>query len=153
MATNNCALSVWFLLGIVLLWAFLQALYITELLSKYPHGYTQWVLVALGKVIGVAHGYIRSSCNILTNVAYMVLFQHYLSHMVYDKALDDVTLIERLYMTCPYALVVFLLNVCGVQLVGTASIIFSLVVMLPFIALFVIAVPFIDWYDVFFRVH
>ena len=150
MATNNAALSITFLLGMVVLWAFPQALYITELSSKFTHGYTQWVLVALGDVVGVAHGYVRALCNVITNAAYMVLFQHYLSRMVYSKALDDVSAGERLAMTCPYVAVVLLLNVMGVQLVGAASIVFSLLVILPFAALFVVALPFIRWRDVLF---
>ena len=150
LATNNAALSITFLLGMVVLWAFPQALYITELSSKFTHGYTQWVLVALGDVVGVAHGYVRSICNVITNSAYMVLFQHYLSRMLYNKALDDVSAGERLAMTCPYVAVVLLLNIMGVQLVGTASIVFSLLVILPFAALFVVALPFIHWRDVLF---
>ena len=148
LATNNAALSITFLLGMVVLWAFPQALYITELSSKFTHGYTQWVLVALGDVVGVAHGYVRAICNVITNSAYMVLFQHYLSRMLYNKALDDVGAGERLAMTCPYVAVVLLLNIMGVQLVGAASIVFSVLVILPFAALFVVALPFIDWRDV-----
>jgi len=150
MATNNAALSITFLLAMSLFWAFPQALYITELSSKFTYGYTQWVLVALGDVIGVAHAYIRSICNILTNVLYLVLYQHYLSRILYNKSLDDDTFLERLAMTSPYIATVLFLNIIGVQIVGTATIVISVLVIFPFVLLFIVSFPFLNLGDLLF---
>jgi serine/threonine-protein phosphatase 2A regulatory subunit B' len=83
------AVCFWGLLAFTLLWAlpqvgfyfyyFLcrQALCISEIATRFPYGYNQWIVSAFGPFVGFMHSIIRVAFSICTNAVYATLFTQY----------------------------------------------------------------------------
>jgi amino acid transporter len=100
-----------------------------ELASRYPieGGYYRWVRLAFGDFVGYVTGWLVWITMFATNAAFAVLFCNYLRHFI--PGLSD---------TWHFAIAVALvwittgLNVRGIQLVGTASVVLTALIFVPF---------------------
>src|SRR5262245_38657255 len=130
--------------GILLLpwlWSLPTALMTAELSTAMPEdgGYVIWVQRAFGRFWGFQEGWMSWLCSFADNALYPVMFVDYLTHLRGDMAP-----LERWLIGAALIGAVTWLNIRGTRLVGTSSIIFSLLVLAPFAALVVLGAPAVE---------
>jgi amino acid transporter len=111
-----------------------------ELASRFPieGGYYRWVRMAFGDFVGYAAGWLIWLTMFATNASFAVLFGNYLRYFVPDLSSG-----AHFAVAAVLVWVAVLLNYRGISLVGTASVIFTILIFLPFCAMTVIG--FLHW--------
>jgi amino acid transporter len=116
------------------------SLAVSELAARYPveGGYYRWARLAFGDFVGYQAAWLAWLTIFFTNAAFAVLFASYLRHFLPDLAPG-----------VPFAVAVTLvwlttfLNYRGIRLVGTASVILTVLIFLPFF--FLTAIGLLQW--------
>jgi len=138
-----------------LLWAYPMAMVVSELSTALPHsgGYIVWVNTAFGPMVSLLNGMSNMLCNVLDCALYPLLLTDYLQRTVLPllpspvQMLDDEhwlsvthsSLLGNLIRVSLVALAA-LVNVLGVNVVGSAALLLMVVVCAPFIPLIFAAV-------------
>jgi amino acid transporter len=106
-----------------------------ELSARYPveGGYYRWVQMAFGDAVGYSAGWLVWLTMFATNAAFAVLFANYLRYFVPELS-------DSAHFAVAAALVwlAVFLNYRGISLVGTASVVFTLLIFVPFLVMTVI---------------
>jgi amino acid transporter len=104
----------------------------SELSARHPveGGYYRWVRMAFGDAAGYMAGWLVWLTLFATNAAFAVLFGGYLRYFIPDLA-------PAVQFGVAVALVwaATLLNVRGIQIVGKATVVLTVLILLPFVAL------------------
>eukprot|EP01105_Mastigella_eilhardi_P017023 TRINITY_DN3914_c0_g1_i3.p1 TRINITY_DN3914_c0_g1~~TRINITY_DN3914_c0_g1_i3.p1 ORF type:complete len:593 (+),score=128.16 TRINITY_DN3914_c0_g1_i3:163-1779(+) len=129
----------WTLLAFALLWALPQAICIAELSTRYTRGYNEWVTAAGGTWIGFTHSLLRVCFNVLNNAVYAELF------MMYFEELVQLGPWAHAGVTLGFEALVVAVNLVGVQIVGKASVGLLVIMLSPFVVMFCLAVPHLDF--------
>jgi amino acid transporter len=113
-----------------LVWAAPISLACAELAARHPieGGYYRWARLAFGDFVGYQSAWLAWLTMFSTNAAFAVLFASYLRHFLAGlspSALFGVA-VALVWVTT-------LLNYFGIRLVGTASVILTLLIFLPFL--------------------
>src|SRR5947209_5759528 len=112
------------------LWSFPTALMAAELAAAMPEdgGYVVWVQRAFGRFWGFQEGWWSWLCSFADNALYPVMFADYLTYLR-----GDMTPLERWLIGTAVIAGVTWINLRGIRLVGLSSILFSLIVLAPFV--------------------
>jgi amino acid transporter len=129
------------LLGLIILpwvWSLPTALMTAELSTAMPEegGYVVWVERAFGRFWGFQEGWLSWLCSFADNALYPVMFVDYFAYLR-----GDMSPLERWLIGAALISTITWLNVRGIRLVGLSSIIFSLIVLAPFIAMVFLGAP------------
>ncbi|HJU61150.1 MAG TPA: APC family permease [Candidatus Binatia bacterium] len=132
------------LLMIVLLpwlWSFPTALMTAELSTAMPEdgGYVVWVERAFGRFWAFQEGWLSWLCSFADNALYPVMFVDYLAYLR-----GDMSPLERWLMGIGMISIITWLNTRGIRLVGLSSIVFTLLVLAPFVCMVVLGAPQIE---------
>lgn len=130
------------LLGLVilpLLYSVPQALMTAELSSLMSEngGYIIWVQRAFGDFVGWVNSYNSMFCNFFDNATYPALFVSYLVS-------KDFPWIARYSFQLAFVLLGMVLNVVGIEIVSLVSFIMTCLILLPFIYMFIVRIPYIE---------
>src|ERR1043165_3719779 len=120
------------------LWSFPTALMTAELSAAMPEdgGYVVWVERAFGRFWGFQEGWLSWLCSFADNALYPVMFLDYLVYLRGDMGPG-----ERWLIGAALIAVITWMNVRGIRLVGTSLIVFTFIVLAPFVALIVFGAP------------
>jgi amino acid transporter len=123
------------LLGILILpwlWSFPTALMTAELATAMPEdgGYVIWVEKAFGRFWGFQEGWLSWLCSFADNALYPVMFVDYLAYLS-----GDMSPAERWLIGAGVISFVTWLNLRGIRAVGLSSIVFTILVLAPFIVM------------------
>jgi amino acid transporter len=120
------------LLVLPFIWATPIALTCAELASQYPieGGYYRWVRLAFGDLIGYLAGWLVWLTMFATNAAFAVLFANYLRHFIPNLPPSG-----HFAAAAGLVWLATLLNYRGIRLVGTASVVLTILIFLPFLAM------------------
>ena len=103
-----------------------------ELSARFPQegGYYRWVRMAFGDALGYTAGWLVWLTMFATNAAFAVLFANYLRYFVPELS-------PGAHFAVAVAIVwaSVLLNYRGISLVGTASVIFTIIIFIPFLVM------------------
>jgi amino acid transporter len=129
------------LLVVPWLWSFPTALMTAELSSAMPEdgGYVVWVDRAFGKFWGFQEGWLSWLCSFADNALYPVMFVDYLAYLR-----GDMSPMERWLIGAAVIAAVTWLNIRGIRLVGLSCVIFTFLVLAPFVALVLLGAPQMD---------
>ncbi|GIQ83887.1 amino acid/polyamine transporter I, partial [Kipferlia bialata] len=121
-----------------------MALLSSELSSKYARtgGVIEWCQT-LGKNVGAVNGYLHFFYNIIDNALYPSCCCDYLSRIEPFQALSGgiPRVLFSLFLFCLSAV----LNCMGLELVGTSALVFTTLVLLPFLAFMFLGLPSVTW--------
>lgn len=125
------------LLVLPLIYAAPISLTCAELASRFPieGGYYRWVRMAFGDFAGYAAGWLVWLTMFATNASFAVLFGNYLRYF-----LPDLSAGAHFAVAVALVWVAVLLNYRGISLVGTASVIFTILIFIPFCVMTVMGV-------------
>jgi amino acid transporter len=105
------------------------SLVVAELSARYPveGGYYRWARLAFGDFVGYQAAWLCWLTIFFTNAAFAVLFASYLRHFLPDLS-------PSVHFAAAAALVwvTTFLNYRGIRLVGTASVVLTVLIFLPF---------------------
>jgi amino acid transporter len=123
------------LLAILILpwiWSFPTALMTAELATAMPEdgGYVLWVERAFGRFWGFLEGWLSWLCSFADNALYPIMFVDYLAYLT-----GEVSAMERLLIGAGIISLVSWLNVRSIRLVGLSSIVFTALVLAPFLVM------------------
>ena len=120
------------------LWSFPTALMTAELSAAMPEdgGYVVWVERAFGRFWGFQEGWLSWLCSFADNALYPVMFLDYLVYLRGDMGPG-----ERWLIGAALIAVITWMNVRGIRLVGASLIVFTFIVLAPFVALIVFGAP------------
>ncbi len=123
------------------LWSFPTALMTAELSTAMPEdgGYVVWVEKAFGRFWGFQEGWLSWLCSFADNALYPVMFVDYLAYLR-----GDISALERWLLGTAMISVFTWLNTRGIRLVGLSSIIFTLLVLAPFVVMVIMGAPHIQ---------
>ena len=123
------ALLTLFLLPVV--WGAPVALACAELSARHPveGGYYRWAAMAFGDFAGFMTGWLVYLSVFATNAAFAVLFVNYLRHFV------PVEGVPRFLAAVALVWLTTFLNYRGIVLVGTAAVVMTVLIFLPFLGL------------------
>lgn len=128
-SASGPGLAILILLVLPVVYAAPMALTCAELAARYPveGGYYRWVRMAFGDFAGYNVGWLVWLTMFATNASFAVLFGNYLRYFVPDLS-------EGAHFIIAVALVwtVILLNYRGINLVGAASIVLTVMIFIPF---------------------
>jgi amino acid transporter len=132
------------LLGILILpwlWSFPTALMTAELATAMPEdgGYVVWVERAFGRFWGFQEGWLSWLCSFADNALYPIMFVDYLAYLSGDMAL-----MERWLIGAGLISFVAWLNIRGIRVVAFSSMVFSLLVLAPFLVMSWLGAPRVD---------
>jgi len=132
------------LLGIILLpwlWSFPTALMTAELSTAMPEdgGYVIWVEKAFGRFWGFQEGWLSWLCSFADNALYPVMFVDYLAYLR-----GDLSSVDRWLIGTGLIGAITWLNIRGTRLVGLTSVIFTFLVLAPFVAMVICGAPRVD---------
>ena len=134
-SASGPGLSMVVLLVLPLLYAAPISLTCAELSARYPleGGYYRWVRMAFGDLVGYVAGWLVWISMFATNAAFAVLFGNYLRYFVPDLS-------GAAHLAVAAALVWFAvaLNYRGISLVGWASVVFTILIFIPFLVMTVL---------------
>jgi amino acid transporter len=121
------AMLVLFVLPIV--YAAPMALTCAELMARFPveGGYYHWVRLAFGDFAGATAGWLMWLTMFATSASFAVLFGSYLRHFV-----PDLSQPAQFLVAAALSWVVVLINYRGIRVVGTTSVLFTLLIFVPF---------------------
>ena len=120
------------------LWSFPTALMTAELATAMPEdgGYVIWVERAFGRFWGFQEGWLSWLCSFADNALYPVMFVDYLVYLN-----GDMSPAERWLIGIGVISFVSWLNVRGIGVVGFTSIVFTLLVLAPFLVMVWLGAP------------
>ena len=120
------------------LWSFPTALMTAELATAMPEdgGYVIWVERAFGRFWGFQEGWLSWLCSFADNALYPVMFVDYLVYLN-----GDMSPAERWLIGVGVISFVSWLNVRGIGVVGFTSIVFTLLVLAPFVVMIWLGAP------------
>jgi amino acid transporter len=132
------------LIGIIILpwiWSFPTALMTAELATAMPEdgGYVIWVERAFGRFWGFQEGWLSWLCSFADNALYPVMFVDYLAYLS-----GDMPAAERWLIGIAVISLASWLNLRGIRLVGFSSVIFTLLVLAPFLVMATLGAPKIE---------
>ncbi|HEX2225953.1 MAG TPA: amino acid permease, partial [Candidatus Binatia bacterium] len=121
------------LLAILILpwiWSFPTALMTAELATAMPEdgGYVVWVERAFGRFWGFLEGWLSWLCSFADNALYPIMFVDYLTYLT-----GEISAAERLLIGAGVISLVTWLNIRSIRLVGLSSILFTALVLAPFL--------------------
>ena len=120
------------LLVLPLVYAAPATLACAELSARFPveGGYYRWVRMAFGDLVGYVAAWLVWISMFATNAAFAVLFGNYLRYFVPDLS-------PSAHLAVAAALVWFAvaLNYRGINLVGWASVVFTILIFVPFLVM------------------
>ncbi len=101
-----------------------------ELSARHPveGGYYRWVQMAFGDMVGYCAGWLVWLTMFATNAAFAVLFANYLKYFVPELSGG-----AHFAIAASLVWVAVFFNYRGISLVGTASVVFTLLVFVPFL--------------------
>jgi amino acid transporter len=106
-----------------------------ELSARFPveGGYYGWVRMAFGDLAGYTSAWLVWLTLFATNAAFAVLFGNYLRYFV-----PDLSPAAHFWVAATVVWVTVLLNYRGIRLVGSASVVFTLLIFVPFLVMTVL---------------
>jgi amino acid transporter len=118
-------------------WAAPLSLACAELAARFPveGGYYRWARIAFGEFTGYLAGWFTWLAIFATNATFAVLFASYLRHFV--PALSP---LGHFLVAAGLVWLTVALNYRGIHLVGTAAVVLTVLIFLPFVALTVLGV-------------
>ena len=130
-STSGPGMAILTLIVLPIIWAAPVALACAELSALHPveGGYYRWARLAFGDFVGFLAGWLVWLSIFATNAAFAVLFANYLRHFV---SLDEE---GRFLAAAGIVWLTTLLNYRGIALVGTAAVVMTVLIFLPFLAL------------------
>lgn len=122
-----------FLLAVLpIVWGIPISLACAELAAHMPveGGYYRWVRLAFGDFVGYQAGWLVWLANLMTNAAFAVLFADYLQYLVpgLSPAGRYAAALVPIWGTT-------LLNIFGIRMVGSVSVVLTVLIFVPFAAL------------------
>ncbi|HEY6547499.1 MAG TPA: amino acid permease, partial [Vicinamibacteria bacterium] len=134
-SSSGPGLSMLVLLVLPLLYAAPISLTCAELAARFPleGGYYRWVRLAFGDFVGYASAWLVWLSMFATNAAFAVLFGNYLRYFIPELSEGAHLLVAAALVWAAVAL-----NYRGIQLVGRASVIFTLLIFVPFLLMTVL---------------
>ena len=110
-------------------WAAPISLACAELAARHPveGGYYRWARLAFGDFVGYQAAWLAWLTMFSTNAAFAVLFANYLRHFA-----PELTPGAHFAVAVALVWITALLNCRGIRLVGTASVVLTLLIFLPF---------------------
>jgi amino acid transporter len=131
-----------------LLWCLQEALITAELGSAYPEpsGAVAWIEEAFGPKAGLVCGYFHWVAGATDNAIYPSLFLQYLSQYMTAPGEDSLLTSGpvRFLFTILISAGLAFINYCGLEIVGTLSIVVCIISMSPFLILCIIGLPQVD---------
>ncbi len=129
------------LLLIPWVWSFPTALMAAELAAAMPEdgGYVVWVQRAFGRFWAFQEGWWSWLCSFADNALYPVMFVDYLAYLH-----GGMSPVERWLIGVGMIVFVAGLNIRGTQLVGRSAVVFTVLVLAPFIVLVSLGVRQVD---------
>jgi amino acid transporter len=123
-------------------WSLGMCLMTAELSTAMPSnmGYILWVERAFGHFPGFLNGMFAMFCNIVDNSLYPALFADYLGYLVGGEIPRTVRALIQIVVVIS----TLCINVVGMDMVGSASILFSIIITSPFILLVILGLPSVD---------
>ncbi len=120
------------------LWSFPTALMTAELSAAMPEdgGYVVWVERAFGRFWGFQEGWLSWLNNFADNALYPVMFVDYLAYLR-----GGMTPLERWLIGAAVITAITWLNIRGIRLVGMSSVVFAVLVLVPFAVMVILGVP------------
>ena len=114
------------------LWALPLSLACSELSSRFPieGGYYRWARLAFGDFVGYQAGWLVWLSNFTTNATFAVLFANYLRYWW-----PGLTPGGHWAVAAALVWVATFMNYRGIRLVGTASVVMTILIFLPFVGL------------------
>jgi amino acid transporter len=131
-SASGPGLSMLVLLVLPLLYAAPISLTCAELAARFPleGGYYRWVRLAFGDFVGYTSAWLVWLSMFATNAAFAVLFGNYLKYFV-----PDLSETAHLLVAAALVWVAVALNYRGIHLVGWASVIFTVLIFVPFLVM------------------
>jgi amino acid transporter len=122
-------------------WAVPIALACAELSARYPveGGYYRWARMAFGDFTGYMAGWLVWLANIATNATFAVLFANYLRYWY-----PDLPSFWHWVVGLVVVWVTVLLNWRGIRLVGSASVVLTILIFFPFLAMTLLGLAHFD---------
>jgi amino acid transporter len=113
-------------------WAAPLSLACAELSARFPveGGYYRWARLAFGEFTGYLAGWFTWLAIFATNATFAVLFASYLRHFV-----PGLTPLGHFLVAAGLVWLTVALNYRGIRLVGTAAVVLTVLIFLPFLAL------------------
>ncbi len=125
-------LSIFVMLALPVLWSIPLSLTCAELSAAHPveGGYYRWARMAFGDFVGYQAGWLVWLANLATNAAFAVLFANYLRMFIpgLDGGWRWAAALLLIWATT-------LMNCLGIRLVGTTSVVLTVLIFLPFLAM------------------
>jgi len=122
-------------------WSLPMGLMVAELSTMMPDnaGYILWVKKAFGPMMGFQNGFWGWFNTMADNALYPVMFTDYLESIIGE--LDwDVEYLIRL----GFIISLTVINILGVDIVGSVSVLFAVLVLSPFVITFFWGLPYLD---------
>jgi amino acid transporter len=140
-SASGPGLSMLLLVVLPLVYAAPISLTCAELSARFPieGGYYRWVRLAFGEFAGYASAWLVWLTMFASNAAYAVLFGNYLRYF-----LPDLSSGARFLIAVALVWTAVLLNYRGISLVGTASVIFTVLIFIPFAVMTVLGL--LQWH-------
>ena len=134
-SASGPGLALLLLVLLPIVWASPMALACAELSSRLPveGGYYRWSRGAFGDFVGYMSGFLTWLAMFATNALYVVLFVGYLGHWVPELGGGTRFLVGAALIWACVAL-----NVLGIRLVGSASVVMMVLCLLPFVPMTVL---------------
>jgi amino acid transporter len=134
-SASGPGLSMVALLVLPVLYAAPISLTCAELSARYPleGGYYRWVRLAFGDFVGYLSAWLVWASMFATNAAFAVLFGNYLRYFIPDLSPG-----AHLAVAAAVVWAAIALNYRGINLVGWASVVFTLVIFVPFLVMTVL---------------
>ena len=131
-SASGPGLSMLVLLVLPIVYAAPISLTCAELSARFPieGGYYRWVRMAFGDFAGYCAGWLVWLTMFSTNAAFAVLFCNYLRHFVPDLSPG-----AHFWIAVSLVWVCVLLNYRGIDLVGKASVAFTILIFIPFLVM------------------
>jgi len=134
-------LSIVGLLIIPWIWSIPTALLTAELSTAMPEngGYVIWTKRAFGPLLGFQSAYWGWVSSLADNALYQVMFVDYLSRVT-----SELSFTAKILISLGVVFVICFINIVGVQIVGRLSVIFTVLVISPFLILSIWGMPQLD---------
>jgi amino acid transporter len=114
------------------IWAVPISLACAELSARYPieGGYYRWARMAFGDFVGYQAGWLVWLANLATNGTFAVLFANYLRYWF-----PDMSAMAHWWIGAALIGVTTWMNYRGIRIVGGASVVLTILIFLPFLAM------------------
>lgn len=134
---SGYAWAVLFLVVTPVIWSLPTGLMVSELSSALPveGGYYVWVRRAMGRFWGFQEAWLSLAASVFDMALYPKMFVEYLGHMGIDLGAGTTAWAIGIGVIAVCAVV----NILGIRVVGGSSVVMNVVLLLPFVALVVLA--------------